>query len=67
MIRPTSVLGGVAFSAALLYAVGSAPLYGQAQAQTQPQSQTQTPPSAPDIPAKFTAPTPARDYERREV
>ena len=46
-------------SAALLYAFASAPLFGQAQ--------TQTPPSAPDIPAKFTAPKLARDYEKREV
>src|SRR5690349_11705198 len=63
MIRPTSILGGAALSAALLYAFATAPLHGQAQ----PGAQTQTPPSAPDIPAKFAAPTPARDYDRREV
>jgi putative CocE/NonD family hydrolase len=59
MTRPTSILGGAALSAALLYASAAAPLYGQAQ--------TQTSPSAPDIPAKFTAPALARDYDRREV
>jgi putative CocE/NonD family hydrolase len=63
MIRPTSVLGGAALSAALLCALASAPLHGQAQTQ----APTQTPPSAPDIPAKFTAPKLARDYEKREV
>jgi putative CocE/NonD family hydrolase len=66
MIRPTSVLAAGLLSA---LAFASAPLGGQVQTppQPQPQQQTQTPPSAADIPAKFTAPRLARDYEKREV